>query len=151
MNPVIENRFIEFLVRDLPRSPCQVNALQESDAELINIPGTGSILAITTDSIIEEIETGLYSDPFLIGWMTVMVNASDLAAVGATPLGILLNETLPGELSEPFVSELQRGIKEACEVCGMPVLGGDTNRSASFQMGGTALGIADGNTFMTRI
>jgi thiamine-monophosphate kinase len=151
MNGVIENSFIEALVRDLPKSPYQRNGLQESDSELIMIPGTETILAITTDSIVEEIETGLYSDPFLIGWMTVMVNASDLAAVGADPLGILLNETLPDSLSESFIREIQSGIKEACEFCNMPVLGGDTNHSNSFQMGGTAIGIVSKNRLVTRI
>lgn len=151
MNRVIENSFIEFLVRELPKSPYQKNALQESDAELIRIPGTETILAITTDSIVEEIETGLYSDPFLIGWMTVMVNASDLAAVGADPVGILLNETFPKELSESFIRDIQSGIKEACEVCNMPVLGGDTNHSSSFQMGGTALGVVGKNKLLTRV
>jgi len=151
MNHVIENKFIDFLVRDLPRSPYQKNALQESDAELVQIPGTETILAITTDSIIEEIETGLYTDPFLIGWMTVMINASDLAAVGAEPLGILLNETLPKGLTESFIMKIQSGIKEACEICNMPVLGGDTNHSSSFQMGGSAIGIVSKNQLLTRV
>ena len=61
-----------------------------------------SILAITTDSIVEEIRLGLYDDPYLIGWMIVMVNLSDLAAVGADPLGILISEIFPNNLDDIF-------------------------------------------------
>jgi thiamine-monophosphate kinase len=148
---IIENSFIEFLVQDLKRSQLQINQLQESDAELIRLPGTDTILAITTDSISEEIETGLYSDPFLIGWMTVMINASDLAAVGADPAGILLSETLPGHLDENFIHVLQSGIKAASDLCKLPVIGGDTNHSHSFQMGGTAIGFLHDNKYLTRV
>ena len=86
---VHENALVESLVRALPRSLDQANGLGESDAELLRLPGTDLLLAITTDAIVEEIEAGLYRDPYLIGWMTVMSSASDLAAVGADPLGIL--------------------------------------------------------------
>ena len=92
LNQILENSSIKNLVKIFSRSPLQQNRLHESDAELINLPGTNITLAITMDSIVEEIEAGLYTDPYLIGWMTVMVNASDLAAVGAKPLGILINE-----------------------------------------------------------
>ena len=93
-DPVLENAYIERLVRELPRSPLQLNRLQEADAELIRLPGTTAVVALKTDAIVEEIETGLYADPWLLGWMAVTVNASDLAAVGAEPVGVLLNETL---------------------------------------------------------
>jgi thiamine-monophosphate kinase len=108
------------------------------------------MLAIKVDSIVEEIEMGLYRDPYLIGWMTVTAPASDLGAVGAKPLGILIAETLAGDSDGHFISELQRGIKEAGETYGMPILGGDTNFSRSMQMTGCALGIISGGKLMTR-
>ncbi|MGD8867883.1 MAG: AIR synthase related protein, partial [Gemmatimonadales bacterium] len=107
---------IERLAGTLPRSPLLLNGLCESDAELIRLPGTDMALALTTDAIAEEIAAGLYNDPYLIGWMVVMVNASDLAAVGAEPLGILLNETLPGVVDPAYVERLQSGIRNALAV-----------------------------------
>lgn len=151
MNQIMENSFIEKLTCALPRSPHQLNGLQESDAELIKLPGTYHILAVTTDSIVEEIESGLYRDPHLIGWMTVIVNASDLAAVGAQPLGILVNETLTTDLSQEFLEQLQKGIADACLACNMPVLGGDTNFSRRLQMGGCAIGLVDEDSPLTRV
>ena len=152
MNPtVIENAFLERLTRSFTRSPRQLNGLQESDAELVRLPGSSTVLAITTDSIVEELDAGLYTDPFLIGWMTVMVNASDLAAVGAEPLGLVLSETLPARLLEEFLEQLQSGIEEAARATVLPVLGGDTNAGQRLQMSATALGwISDGRP-LTRL
>src|SRR3990170_7954855 len=109
------------MARGFPRSPLQYNKLQESDSELVRLPGGNSLLAVTTDGVVEEIESGLYDDPYLIGWMTVIVNASDLAAVGAEPLGILINENLPQDLASEFTAELQRGIRDACAAAGLYV------------------------------
>ncbi len=151
MTTIRENTLIEQLVREMPRSSKQIGGLQQSDAELIRLPGSDTILAVTTDSIAEEIEIGLYRDPHLIGWMAVVVNASDLAAVGAEPFGILLNETLPHNYSPENRSRLQEGIRDACVACNLPVFGGDTNASSHLQVGATALGLVRSGQPMTRI
>jgi len=151
LNQILENNSIENLVKFFSRSPLQQNGLHESDAELIKLPGTNITLAITMDSIVEEIEAGLYTDPYLIGWMTVMVNASDLAAVGAEPLGILINETLLSEKNDDFNSKLQKGIEDACSECNMHILGGDTNFSKRMEMTGCAIGHISEDQFMTRL
>ncbi len=142
MQQIHENAFIARLASFLPRQPAQLNGVQESDAELIRLPGEAHhVLAVTTDAIAEEIETGLYTDPYLIGWMTVMANLSDLAAVGADPIGLLVAETLPRDASEEDLIALQTGIRDACARCGTSVLGGDTNFSDSFRTTGTAVGL----------
>ena len=141
MTEILESAFIERLTRRLPRSPLQLNGLQETDAYLLRVPAVGLVLALTTDWVVEEIESGLYSDPYLIGWMTVTVNASDLAAVGAEPIGLLLNETLPPDTAPEFIERLQEGIREACSASGLYVLGGDTNISTRLELGGSALGL----------
>lgn len=137
---LLENVFLRQLSGLFRRSPDQVNQVLESDAELVRLPD-GSILAVTTDCIAEEIDTGLYNDPTHIGWMTVVVNLSDLAAVGASPLGLLLSESLPKDFPSEKLLAVQQGISEACTATGVFVLGGDTNQSASWQMGGTAIGL----------
>lgn len=146
-----EIAFIERLAGTLPRSPRLLNALCESDAELIRLPGTDHTLAVTTDAIAEEIAAGLYSDPFLIGWMAVMVSASDLAAVGAEPLGILLSETLPLDVDPAFVDRLQSGIREAMQACELHLLGGDTNFSPTMHIAATAIGIVATGAPLTRL
>lgn len=146
----LEVQMIERLARALPRSPRQLNALHASDAELVHLSGT-TVLAVTTDGIVEEIATGLYDDPALIGWMSVAVNASDLAAVGAKPLGIVLCETIPRAIGPDAVAALQAGIADASLAHGLPVLGGDTNEGAQLQVVGTALGLVEGASPLTRL
>jgi thiamine-monophosphate kinase len=147
LTPSTEVGFIERLTSALPRSPRQLNALQESDAEIITVPGILSgRIAITIDTIAEEIRSGLYADPWLVGWMSVMANMSDLAAVGADPVGILVSESIPPHFPQDALARLQQGIADACRACGTFVLGGDTNEAAELSITGCALGMtADGH------
>jgi len=149
-NIISENNFVETLCRNFKRSNLQVNKLNESDAELISLPNTSLKMAVTTDVISEEIEKGLYTDPYQIGWMTVMINASDISAVGAEPLGLLLNETFIESDMPEYISEIQRGINDACEATGFCVLGGDTNFSSVRQFGATAIGLINDDIVVTR-
>ena len=73
--------------------------------------------------------------------MIVTVNMSDLAAVGATPIGILISEIIPKTFSEEKIKELQRGISDACNKYNTFVLGGDTNEGEKLILTGTAIGI----------
>jgi hypothetical protein len=113
MTAVLEHQLIARLAAGLPRSPAQINGLHESDAELLRLPGSDLVLALTTDALAEELASGLYRDPGLIGWMLVTVTASDLAAVGADPLGLLICETLPPGADGDWIAALQRGIADA--------------------------------------
>jgi len=141
MSTIAENIYIENLTKYFKRSELQLNSIQQSDAEIIEpFKNSDSKLAITTDSIVEEIAVGLYDDPYLIGWMVVMVNLSDLAAVGAEPIGVLISEIIPENLSQSFIMEMQRGISDACKECETFVLGGDTNRGFNLILTGCALG-----------
>jgi thiamine-monophosphate kinase len=98
LNEILENKIIDNLIAGFERSPDQLNKPHESDAEIMQL-GTLK-LAVTTDSISEEISTGLYEEPYLIGWMIVTVNMSDLTAVGATPIGILISEIIPKDFTD---------------------------------------------------
>ncbi len=152
LNSITENKLIENITKNYNRSPIQINNLQESDSELLNINILeNDQLAITTDSIVEEIEMGIYKDPYLIGWMTVMVNMSDLAAVSATPVGVLVSEILPENLDESFRTKLHEGINDACKECGTYVIGGDTNFGKQLIISATAIGITKNRMFNTRI
>ncbi len=150
MKDIIENQWIFRWTQGFPRSAKQQNELQQTDAEIIRLGQDGPLLALTMDSIAEEIETGLYRDPFLMGWMTVAVNASDLAAVGAEPLGLLINETLPADTESSFLQGLQEGIAQAAANCKLPVLGGDTNFARHTELGACAVGLLPHGSFLKR-
>ncbi len=148
LNEISENKLINSLIAGFDRSPDQLNRTHESDAEIIRF---GDInLALTTDSISEEICTGLYDDPYLIGWMIVTVNMSDLAAVGASPVGILISEIIPRDYSPEKLMILQKGISDACRKYNTYVMGGDTNEGESLVLTGTAIGRTDSKKYSSR-
>jgi len=152
MNEIRENAMLQKLASPFHRSPLQLNRMHESDAEIL-LPGvtTESAIAITIDSVVEEIATGLYDDPWQIGWMSVMVSMSDLAATGATPIGIVISEVLPADCQAAYLEELQKGISDACAACGTYVLGGDTNFAHGLSLTGCALGTVATGRRLSRI
>ena len=149
LSEISENNIINSLIAGFDRSPDQCNKPHESDAEIIRVGDL--ILAITTDSISEEISTGLYDDPYFAGWMIVTVNLSDLAAVAASPIGILITEIIPKDYSTEKLQQLQRGISDACRKYNAYVLGGDTNEGNNLVLTGTAIGKIDSEKCLTRI
>ncbi|RED50148.1 thiamine-phosphate kinase [Seonamhaeicola aphaedonensis] len=147
-NKIIENENIKSIAGTFSRAPFQLNALLESDAELIQFDSE-NILAMTYDAIVEEIEEGLYTDNYQIGWMAVTTSVSDLAAVGAKVLGLLLDLKIPKEFRNTDLSELQRGINDACKFYGCHILGGDTNANKTLQIGSTAIGFCKNKLMRT--
>jgi thiamine-monophosphate kinase len=152
LDGIRENDVIRDLTHRFRRSSLQINGIHESDAEIVRLSSSPErYLAITTDGIVEEIDSGLYEDPYLIGWMAVMVNLSDLAAVGANPVGVLICEILKKGMSPQAIDRLQEGISDACAAAGTFVLGGDTNFSDRLTISGCAVGTIDQGKPLTRI
>ena len=141
-NKILENEDIKLIAGPFSRASYQLNAILESDAELIQFDND-KILAMTYDAIVEEIEEGLYTNNYQIGWMAITISVSDLAAVGAKVLGLLLDLKMPKEFGDTDLNELQRGINDACKFYGCHVLGGDTNTNSTLQLGSSALGFCE--------
>ncbi len=151
LEEIQENKMIDSWVRFFNRSPHQVNKTHESDAELVKIgPNDSYFLAVTVDSVIEEISEGLYRDPFTMGWVAVMSNFSDLAAVGAEPLGIVLSICFDPRKGEKFRQRMAAGIAAACEKIGVFVWGGDTNTAQNISLTGCAFGLVPVRQWMSR-
>lgn len=149
LNEIIENDSISKIASCYNRSPAQMNKIHESDAEIIELKND-LYLAITTDCISEEIETGLYDDPWLIGWMIVTVNLSDIAAVGAKPIGLVISQIIPDNANEEFINRLSKGISDACEEYGTYILGGDLNSGSQLIITGTATGLIEDSIILKR-
>ncbi|XTZ20639.1 MAG: AIR synthase related protein, partial [cyanobacterium endosymbiont of Rhopalodia fuxianensis] len=68
-------------------------------------------LVITTDVLVDGVH---FSDqttpPETVGWRAAAANLSDLAAMGATPIGITVGLSLPGELMVTWVEKLYQGL-----------------------------------------
>jgi thiamine-monophosphate kinase len=152
LEKILENLEINSWVRNFSRSPHQFNKPHETDAELIEIEGNDSqLLAVTIDSVAEEINEGFYQDPFTMGWVTVMANFSDLSAVGADPLGIVISVSVEPTRSEAFSQGIAQGMEAACRKLEVFILGGDTNTTRTISLTGCAIGVVTKEKKMTRI
>jgi len=91
------------------------------DTALLTIAGP---LVLTTDTLVEGVHY-LPTDPAEdVAWKLVAVNLSDLAAKGATPVGVLLNYPLAGD--DAWDRAFLGGLNEALLRFACPLIGGDT-------------------------
>lgn len=88
----------------------------------------GMQVATSTDLLLEGRHFFSDVDPFTLGHKTLAVNLSDLAAMGATPVGCLLGLGLP-TIDESWVARFAEGFYTQAEAFNCPLLGGDTTRS----------------------
>ena len=95
------------------------------DAAIINADGP---LVVTTDAITEDVDFILNEvTPEEIGFKAVMVNASDIAAMGAYPTELFVNLVIPSHWSLTSVKSLYAGIQLASVQCNCKIAGGDFN------------------------
>lgn len=100
-------------------------------------------LISTSDMLIQSRHFPHGMSYFDMGFKSVTVNASDLAAMGAEPLGFLLSIAIPKNLELENFKEIIDGVLSACEYYSIPLIGGDTNEASEIIMSGTALGLCD--------
>src|SRR4030043_810817 len=87
-------------------------------------------LLVTTDILIEGSHFGRsWIDPYRLGKKALVVNLSDIAAMGGTPKYFLISLGLPKDLSLSFISSFYRGLKEEARRFCVDLLGGDTSLS----------------------
>ena len=90
-------------------------------------PSPGMELAITTDMLVEGTHFLPDTDPGQLGWKTLAVNLSDLAAMGAAPKWVLLAGALPNS-EEGWIAGFAEGFFKCAKRYGADVIGGDTTR-----------------------
>lgn len=78
-----------------------------------------------------------------IGWMSVAVNLSDLASMGAEPLYVLIALGLEEETSLDFFEGIIDGIAACCKEYSLDFVGGDIDKHSELTIVGTALGEAE--------
>ncbi len=126
-----------------PRHPRQTHRVNESDSEVVDL-GNGTFLASTVDSICEEVAVGLYRDPETMGWMAATASLSDLAAVGARPVGALLSALWGPGTSPGLKAGVARGFSAALKSASTYWLGGDSGSATTTTLTGVGLGLCDG-------
>jgi thiamine-monophosphate kinase len=98
----------------------------KDDAALF-APPLGQELVLTVDQMLEGVHFLSHDDPALIARKLLRRNLSDLAAMGATPLGYLLTTALPSALPEEWLSRFAQGLEEDQKIFNIKLFGGDSS------------------------
>ncbi len=90
-------------------------------------PEPGQQLAISSDMLVQDRHFFADVDPCTLGHKALAVNLSDLAAMGAAPLGFTLALALP-RADEAWLAAFSRGLLALAQQHRCPLVGGDTTR-----------------------
>jgi thiamine-monophosphate kinase len=104
------------------------------------VPCGSELLVVSTDMLHRKTDFPPQMKGYQIGWMSAAVNLSDVAAMGAIPVGLLFALGLPESLEVGFVDEIIRGVKACADYARCAVIGGDVDRHDELTIVGTALG-----------
>ncbi len=100
----------------------------------------GSFLA-STDLLIEGIHFDLKRiSLFALGYKTLAVNLSDIAAMGGTPSYLLLSLGIPPEFQTSDIDEFYRGINALASQTRVALVGGDTSIAHSLLISACIMG-----------
>ena len=128
---------------------CPADLVGDDAAVLTTQPGKS--LVVTTDVLVNGVH---FSDrttrPEDAGWRAAAANLSDLAAMGATPIGITVGLGVPGDLAIAWVERLYQGLTDCLSQYNTVIVGGDVVRSPVTTVAITAFGQADPNQLIRR-
>ncbi|MEJ6482012.1 thiamine-phosphate kinase [Nostoc punctiforme UO1] len=118
---------------------CPPEIIGDDAAVLVTAPEQS--LVVTTDVLVDGVHfSNLTTSPEDAGWRAAAANLSDLAAMGASPLGITVGLGLPGEVRVSWVERLYQGMTECLQKYNTSIVGGDVVRSPVTTLAITAFG-----------
>ncbi len=87
---------------------------------------------VTTDMLVEGVHFDLtYMPPRHLGYKAVVVNLSDIYAMNGRPRQILVSLAISNRFGVEFIDEIYEGIRTACNIYDVDLVGGDTTSSYS--------------------
>ncbi len=132
LSDIGEFRVISSIRSDLKDFQKEVIVGIGDDTAAIKVSGE-KLLLFTSDSLVEDVHFKWdYTSPFQVGWKALVVNISDVAAVGGNPTHCLVSLALPSDTERNLVREVYRGLKKAASKYRVGIVGGDTVRAPSF-------------------
>lgn len=124
-------------------------ALGIGDDSAVLTPPPHQQLVICTDTLIAGRHFPIDTSPHAIGWKSVAVNLSDIAAMGAKPHSILLALSCPYADAD-WLEAFSQGLFDCCKPHNVQLIGGDTTQSPHLTITVTALGWIDHQQAVTR-
>ena len=122
--------------------PTSLKGIGDDGAVIKNDKGT---TVVSTDMLVEGIHFDMMYTPLKhLGYKCVVVNLSDICAMNATPTQVTVSIAISSKYTVEALDELYSGIKLACEMYNVDLVGGDTTSSPrGMIISVTALGQAE--------
>jgi thiamine-monophosphate kinase len=134
-----EDGLLEAIRRVLSGAGPEVRVGVGDDAAVL--APTGGELVITTDAMVEDVHfVRGPSGARDLGHKAIVVNVSDIAAMGASPRAAVCALTLPPDVETGWVMELFGGMREACDEYALWLVGGDLSRGREVSIAVTVTG-----------
>jgi len=128
---------------------CPTEIVGDDAAVIATQPGQS--LVVTTDVLVDGVHfSDRTTSPEDAGWRAAAANLSDLAAMGASPLGITVGLGLRSDVPVIWVEQLYQGMTECLQQYNTAVVGGDVCRSPVITLAITAFGQVDPNRTIRR-
>ena len=121
---------IDRLTKDFPLRNDSSKKGVGDDAAVLSY-GDKEVL-VTTDLLLEGIHFDLRYVPLKhLGYKSAIVNFSDIYAMNGTPRQITVSLGVSSRFTVEHIEELYSGIRLACEIYGVDLVGGDTSASVT--------------------
>ncbi|MCK5559516.1 MAG: methanogenesis marker 2 protein [Thermoplasmata archaeon] len=131
---ITRKRFIADVVQGLPQIVEQMNDLEVladfgEDAAVLAVGEerqNDNVFLLAADGIMESL---MVADPYWAGYCSVLVNINDIAAMGGRPLAMV---DVLSVKDTNVLSELTRGMNDACVKFGIPIVGGHVHPDSEY-------------------
>lgn len=141
---------IDYLTGDVQLTqPTSIKGVGD-DAAVLDY--TGKKILVTTDMLLEGIHFDLVYTPLKhLGYKAAVVNFSDIYAMNGTPQQITVSLGISKRFSVEDLEEFYKGLKQACDIYGVDIVGGDTTSSLTgFTISITCIGSVDADKIVYR-
>jgi thiamine-monophosphate kinase len=144
-----EDRLVSTIARLLSGPRPGVLLGPGDDAALVSLGDRTGVL--TTDVLVEGVDFERSSvAPRDLGYKALVVNVSDVAAMGGSPRYAVVGLGLPPDVEVGWVVEVVAGLREAADEHAMSVVGGDLSRAGEVVVSVTVTGEVAPNRAVTR-
>jgi thiamine-monophosphate kinase len=121
---------IDHLTQAMPSQNSSTIKAIGDDAAVIHYDNRHTV--VSTDMLIEGIHFDLVFTPLKhLGYKAVIVNLSDIYAMNAQPRQITVALAISSKYTLEAIEEIYAGMRLACEIYGVDIVGGDTTSSLS--------------------
>lgn len=141
---------IDRLTKDIQLTQDTTRVGVGDDAAVIDNSGKRTL--VTTDLLLEGIHFDLTYVPLKhLGYKAAVVNFSDVYAMNGKPQQITVSLGISKRFSVENIEEFYAGVKLACDIYGVDIVGGDTTSSLTgLSISITCIGVADDEKIVYR-